>query len=153
MDSYSPLGGTVCFQACEEIVNTARSSSLENAEMTGWKATGSSRNRYQLTSNLMDEAFKPYRNYFYEYHRLGLDIMSTNVSNGRAVIADGMPILKDAYRARPSSYLLSTFLDAKSDEIANIFEKGTSVQKKNVLDILSIIDPTRITTTYEKISQ
>jgi len=152
MDTYSRLGGTVCFQACEEIVNTARSSSLEGAEINGWKATGSKRNRYQIISNLMDEAFKPYRNYLYEYHRMGLDMMSQNVGNGRATIASGMPVLKEAYRARPASCIVNLFFDAKADELANLFEKAPDTERKAVVDILSSIDPTRLSTTYQKLN-
>lgn len=153
MDSYSRMGGTPCFQRCEEIVNTARSSSLENAEMNGWKAFGSNHNRYTLISNLMDEAFKSYRNYFYDYHRLGLDVMSNNVANGRATIAQGMPVLREAYKARPASYVVSVFLDAKNDEITNIFQKASSNEKKEVLEVLEAVDPTRMSTVYEKINQ
>ena len=154
LDSYSRLGGTICFQTCEDIVNTARSaSSLTNEESAGWKAQGNNKNRHTLVNNLMDEAFKAYRNYFYEYHRLGLDVMSSNVANGRGVIAGGMPILKEAYRARPAAYVVGAFLDAKNDELTNIFQKGTDTEKKNVLEILGDIDPTRLNTVYERISQ
>ena len=150
MDSFSKLGGTPCFQACESIVNAAQSASLETSEAAGWKAFESNRNRYALISNIMDEAFKKYRLFYYEYHRHGLDEMVNNVANGRARIAKEMTVLKEAYNARPGTYVINTFLDAKSDEIANIFEQGTTEEKKQVYDLLMLIDPTR-QTTYDKI--
>mgnify|MGYP003482001112 FL=1 len=150
MDSFSKLGGTSCFQACESIVNAAQSASLETSEATGWKAFESNRNRYALISNIMDEAFKKYRLFYYEYHRHGLDEMVNNVANGRARIAKEMTVLKEAYNARPGTYVINTFLDAKSDELANIFEQGTTEEKKQVYDLLMLIDPTR-QTTYDKI--
>ena len=67
MDSYSRLGGTSCFQAAESIVNLA-----QGADLAGWKAFESTRNRYALVNNLLDEAFKKYRNYFYEFEFLFL---------------------------------------------------------------------------------
>ena len=143
MDSFSKLGGTQYFQACENIVNAAQSASLEEAEATGWKAFESNRNRYALINNLMDEAFKPYRMFYYEYHRLGLDEMINNVANARARIAEGLPVLKEANRARPATYVVTTFLDAKNDELVNIFAGGTSDEKKNVYELLMDIDPTR----------
>ena len=143
MDSFSKLGGTPYFQACESIVNAAQSASLETAEAAGWKAFESNRNRYALINNLMDEAFKPFRMFYYEYHRLGLDEMINNVTNARARIAEGLPLLKEAQRARPATFVVTTFLDAKSDELVNIFAGGTPDEKKKIYELLLDLDPTR----------
>lgn len=151
-DSFQRLGGTPFFQQCEDIVNACQSASMESSEQKGWLAFDSNRNRYALINNLLDEAFKKYRNYYYEYHRLGLDEMSGNVTNGRARIAEGLPVLKEAYRARPATYVVNTFLDAKADELVDIFSKGTDKEKKAVYELLMDIDPTR-QNTYERITQ
>ena len=151
MDSYSRLGGTPYFQTCEDIVSACQSASMESLEQKGWQAFDSNRNRYALINNLMDEAFRKYREYLYEYHRLGLDEMQANVANGRARIANGIGVLRDANRARPATYVINTFLDAKADELVNIFQKGTDAEKKSVYEILMDIDPTR-QTTYDKIN-
>jgi len=147
LDSYSRLGGTSSFQAAESIVNSAQGASL-----IGWKAFESTRNRYALINNLLDEAFKKYRNYFYEYHRLGLDEMSTNSANARARIAEGLPILRETNRSTPSAIVISSFLDAKNDELINIFSKATSQEKTDAIQILSDINPTQ-SARYEKISK
>ena len=152
MDSFAKLGGTPYFQICEDIVTSAQSASLDNAEMVGWKAFESNRNRYALTNNLMDEAFKKYRAYYYDYHRHGLDEMVNNVANGRARIAKDIKVLKEAYNARPATDLVGTFLDAKSDELVNIFKSGTADEKKMVYELLMDIDPTR-QDTYENINR
>jgi len=138
MDSYARLGGTPYFQAAEDIVNLAQGANLD-----GWKAFESPKNRYALVSNLMDEAFKKYRNYFYEYHRLGLDEMSSNTANARARIAEGLPVLLEANRARPSAIVISSFLDAKNDELLNIFSKATTKEKTDAVQILSDVNPTQ----------
>ena len=151
MDSYQRLGGTPFFEQCENIVNACQSASMDNSEQKGWLAFDSNRNRYALINNLLDEAFKKYRNYYYEYHRLGLDEMSGNVANGRARIAEGISVLKEAYRARPATYVINTFLDAKADELVDIFSNGTDKEKKAVYEILTDIDPTR-STTYDQIN-
>ena len=150
MDSYSRLGGTPYFQECEGIVSTAQSASIDDAEVKGWKAFDSNRNRYALINNLMDEAFRDFRNYYYEYHRLGLDEMSQNVANGRARIAEGITILRETNKARPATYAVNVFLDAKSDELINIFSQGTSSEKDLVYETLNAVDPTR-QAQYEKI--
>ena len=146
MDSYSRLGGTASFQSAENIVNAAQGADLGK----GWKAFDSNKNRYALINNILDEAFKKYRNYFYEYHRLGLDEMSTNSTNARARIAEGLPLLREANRARPSAVVISSFLDAKNDELINIFTKATTKEKELAVQILSDVNPTQ-TTKYEQI--
>lgn len=146
MDSYSRMGGTPAFQAAESIVNAAQGGDLGK----GWKAFESNRNRYALISNLLDEAFKKYRSFFYDYHRLGLDVMSENMENGRAKIAEGISVLRDANRARPSSVAISSFLDAKNDELINIFSKAPSKEKESVVQILTDVNPT-LTSRYETI--
>ena len=152
MDSYQRLGGTPFFEQCENIVNACQSASMDNSEQKGWLAFDSHRNRYALINSLLDEAFKKYRNYYYEYHRLGLDEMSGNVANGRARIAEGISVLKEAYRARPATYVINTFLDAKADELVDIFKKGTDKEKKEVYDLLVDIDPTR-QSTYDRMNE
>lgn len=144
-DSYARLGGTPFFEAAERIVNAAQA-----ADLVGWKAFESSKNRYALVNNLTDEAFKKYRNYFYEYHRMGLDDMSINMTNARARIAAGLPLLREANRARPSAVIIATFLDAKNDELINIFSKATDKEKKEAVEVLMDVNPTQ-TERYEKI--
>ena len=147
MDSYSRLGGTPYFQSAENIVNLAQGSDL-----AGWKAFETTRNRYALVNNLLDEAFKKYRNYFYEYHRLGLDEMDENATNARTRIAEGLPILRETNRATPSAIVISSFLDAKNDELINIFSKATTQEKDDAIQILSDVNPSQISR-YEKIKQ
>ena len=137
MDTYSRLGGTPYFQKAEDIALAAQSASLEESEAAGWKS-------------LMDEAFKPYRSYLYDYHRLALDEMVANVTNARAKIAEGLPVIREANRARPSAIAIVAFLDAKGDELVNIFSKGSEAEKTNVHEILMDVDPTR-NTLYDKL--
>ncbi len=145
MDSFSRLGGTSAFQSAENIVNAAQGANLD-----GWKAFESTHNRYALISNILDESFKKFRNFFYDYHRLGLDEMSENASNGRARIAEGLPVLRELNRDTPSSMVISTFLDAKNDELINIFSKGTTKEKSDAVEILSDVNPT-MSARYEQI--
>ena len=145
MDSYSRLGGTPYFLAAENIVNSA-----QGADLTGWKAFESPKNRYALVNNLTDEAFKKFRSFVYDYHRLGLDEMTSNSANTRGKIAEGLPLIREANRARPSAIIISTFMDAKSDELVNIFSKGNQKEKTDAVEILSDVNPTQ-TSRYEKI--
>lgn len=152
MDTFSKLGGTPYYNICENIINLSQSASIEDSEAKGWKAFDSNRNRYAILSNIKDEAFRPYREYVYAYHRQGLDIMADNAANGRARIAEGLPVLRTCYNARPATYVINTFLDAKSDELIHIFQGGSDREKDMAIETLSAIDPTR-STEYEKIKK
>lgn len=152
LDTYQRLGGTPMFQQCENIVNLCQSASMDQSEQKGWIAFESNRSRYALINNLMDEAFRDYRGYIYEYHRLGLDMMAANVANGRAKIAEGIEVLRTANRARPATYVVQTFIDAKSDELVEIFKQGTPAEKKKVTETLVAVDPTH-SDRYESIGE
>jgi hypothetical protein len=147
MDSFSRLGGTPYFQQAENIVSQAQST-----DWSGWKAFENDKNRYALISNITDEAFKKFREYFYVYHRLGLDQMSINPTNGRASIAEGMDVVRDAYRSRPNAILIVSFLDTKTDEIINIFKQATQEEKEKVVEILSSVNPSQANR-YQQIFQ
>lgn len=152
LDTYQRLGGTPMFQQCENIVNTCQSASMEGNEQNGWRAFDSNRSRYMLTNNIMDEAFREYRNYLYDYHRLGLDQMAANVANGRAKIAEGLETIRTANRARPATFIVQTFIDAKSEELVEIFKQGTPAEKKKVIEVMTAVDPTH-SERYESIGE
>ena len=151
-DSYQRMGGTPYFQQCENIITLCQTASMESVEQVGWQAFERNANRYSLCNNLLAEAFAPIRQYYYEYHRLGLDEMANNVSNGRARIANGMKALKDSGKARMKNDILTVFLDSKSDELILIFQGGTDQEKDYVFNLLMELDPTR-SDNYERIKQ
>ncbi|MCL2597445.1 MAG: DUF4835 family protein [Paludibacter sp.] len=136
MDSFSSLGGTPYFQQAENIVNMAQST-----DWKGWRAFEDSKNRYAIISNLLDERFSSFRNYFYEYHRLGLDVMSENIANGRAKIASGLPIIRSTNRSSPQAVVVNIFMDTKTDELINILKGGTDKEKLDAVEILTDVNP------------
>ncbi len=136
-DSFSKYGGDYAFRMAEQIVNQAQSTNEK-----GWKAFEDNHNRYALINNILDDATKPYREYFYTYHRLGLDQMFKTADNGRATIVEGMPVLKSCYKARPSMIIISEFAETKAQEIVNILSKGSSDERRQVYDIMSYVAPT-----------
>ena len=71
-DSFGLYGGENFFKVADQIVTSA-----QGASETGWKAFDDKRNRYWLCENMTNAAYKPIRQFMYEYHRLGLDVMST----------------------------------------------------------------------------
>lgn len=148
-DTFSPLGGSVYWQRAQTIVQTAVSSSE-----TGWKNAGtttSQKNRYWLVENTLQPVFKGIRDCMYNYHRNGLDKMYDNADEGRAAILASLDDLVEVYKARPASYNMQVFFNAKRDEIINIFKGATPEEKTKVLEKLMTIDPAG-TTKYQKIT-
>ena len=78
---------------------------------------------------------------FYQYHRLGLDKMSDDVSGGRIEISNALTNIQKVYRARPGLFFISLFMTAKSDELVNIFSSAPSAEKIKIVSVLKNLDP------------
>jgi hypothetical protein len=139
-DSYSLKGGTPYFQKCDKIVNNC-----QNASDPGWKAFESRarRNRYWLVNNILSEDYSPLRTFMYNYHRLGLDVLDQNIEKGRGVVKDAVLELEKFIDAKPDPFLFyfQVILDAKSDEIVQIFSQALPEDKKRIFDIMVKADP------------
>jgi hypothetical protein len=145
-DSFSLNGGTPYLQKALSIVNTA-----QDASEPGWKAYENNKNRYWMINNLMDASFVPLRECYYTYHRKGLDAMVDNKEAGRAVIAESIESLKKVHAAKPLSFNMQVFFNAKSDEIINIFSGAFTDEKAKIVNTLNEIDPTN-SNKYAKIT-
>lgn len=147
-DTFSPLGGSQYWQKAQTIVQAAAS-----ASEAGWNNTGTAttqKNRYWLVENTLQPVFKGIRDCMYEYCRNGLDIMFENPDGGRAAILNSLDLLINVYKARPASYNMQVFFNAKRDELVNIFMGATPEEKNKVLEKLMTVDPAG-TTKYQKI--
>ena len=138
-DSFSPLGGAPYFTLAQQIVNNA-----QNAQESGWKAYEDERNRYWLLDNQMQAVFRPFRELLYEYHRNGMDKMAEDVRAARKVVAEQIDKLRTVHQAKPASYNLQIFFNAKYNEIIEIFKAADPQEKTKVFNTLQIIDPGHI---------
>ncbi len=144
-DTFSPSGGTTYLQKAQNIVNNA-----QNASEPGWRAFESNKNRYWLITNMLDAPFVNIRECMYNYHRKGLDEMVTNKEGGRANLLEALESLRKVHQARPLSFAMQVFFNAKSDEIINIFSGAFADEKSKVMTLLNDIDPTN-SNKYQKI--
>jgi hypothetical protein len=60
---------------------------------------------------------------------------------GRSGVTMAMENFLKAYREKPGLFLLQMIMDAKRDEIANLYSQASPMDKARVLDILKEIDP------------
>jgi len=149
-DSFSPLGGTEYFQMAEKIVTNA-----QNAPESGWKPYDGSRNRnrYWLVKNVLDKEYEGVRRFVYDYCINGLDRMESRVSEARASMVESLRLLQDVYRKKPDPfmYFLQIVIEAKSDELVNVFTESFPEEKSRVVQILAEIDPSN-KSKYQKIT-
>ena len=136
-DSFSNNGGDNYFMKAQKIVNNAQGDN--NA--TGWKSFEGSKNRYWLVENLLNPDFQLLRKSIYSYHREGMDYFTEKPEFVREIISTSLINLLDVYNQRPKGYLIQVFFDAKTDEIVNVFSKGTLMEANELVNVLTRISP------------
>lgn len=146
-DSMGELGGNEFLNKSLTIANNA-----QNLGDAGWRAGSSNNNRYSIIDDYMNGALEPVRKLMYRYHRLGLDTMFKNADGGRKVITESLELLKKAYEDRPMAYFTKLFTEYKVDEIVNVYSKCTPDEKKNVVKLLSEINPS-LSSEWDKITK
>ena len=136
LDAMGELGGSEFLNKALTIANNA-----QNLGDAGWRAGSNSNNRYAIINDYMNGALEPMRKLMYRYHRLGLDTMFKNADGGRKVITESLALMKKAYEDRPMAYFTRLFTEYKIDEFVNVYSKCTPEEKKEVVKVLSEINP------------
>lgn len=136
-DSFSLKGGTKYFTEAQQIVTNAQSSGY-----AGWKSNERNKsNRYWLVDNILHELFTPLRECNYEYHRQGLDIMYDDPVEARNNVYNALNKLVKVVSSRPNSINLLNFVQAKSNELKNMYADAEQADKNNIVNLLKRIDP------------
>lgn len=135
-DSFSKRGGTPYFEHALSIVNAAQTSAYK-----GWKGFDSNHNRYWLSENLSNNVYNNIRDFSYNYHRLGLDVMSSNADQGLKAITAALPAIAQIDRQRTGAFLPQVFFTAKSDELLQVLSKANPQEKEQAYQTLITADP------------
>lgn len=137
-DTYGLYGGDQMYKAAEQVVTQAQSSTE-----AGWKAFDSYKNRYWLLESFTNPAYRPLRQFLYEYHRLGLDVMgSGKVDDGRAAMSKSLDYLKSVYSTKSNLYYFQILNDTKRDEWKNVYSQGPQQERTKAINTLRELDPT-----------
>ncbi|MFN3488964.1 MAG: DUF4835 family protein, partial [Emticicia sp.] len=144
-DSFSKLGGNPYLQRAYNIANLASS-----AGQGGWEQTGDQRNRYWLVENLQNQQLLPFREGLYTYHRIALDNFTIDPVGGRKQVMDLLTAIKTMQQLRANSVLLNSFMNAKNQEMVNVFSEATKDEKQKAFALLSAVDPSK-TELYRKL--
>ena len=126
-DTFKRNGGEVYLKEAQNVMLQAQQSGLAS-----WQNVVGKQNRFLLIDNLLSPKLRPYRAATYTYHRLGLDVFSSNKKKGKQTIENAILSLESIYNKTVGNYLIRLFFDAKSDEIVNMYSDGpvTNSQKR-----------------------
>ena len=102
---------------------------------------GGDQTRSALIKNVLSPTFKEFRSVLFAYHLQGLDLMASNLNEGKTGVANALVQLENLYNRRPNSFLLRVFFDAKADEITDLFSGGPAVKIDNLVSTLTKIAP------------
>ena len=135
-DTFRINSGTIFFKEAQKIVSLAQQKNIK-----GWNQSDGTRNRFWLVDTLLSNTFREYRTVQYEYHRRGMDFMTTDLKKAKNGVLFSLEKFLPLYRRRPNAFLIQTFFDAKSDEIVDIFSQGPQIEIKQTLKTLNKIAP------------
>jgi hypothetical protein len=140
-DSFSLVGGEPYLDMAREVIGGLPSGVAFDR---GWtKDTGNKRNRYYFFENMTHPAFRPYREAFYDYHRMGLDKISEDDAKSRAVIMSSLLNMGQADAAYPNSMIIQMFGNAKKTEIIEIFKIADRGMRGRVIETMVKMDKSK----------
>ncbi len=138
-DTYSNMGGTEFYNVARQIVSNA-----QNAAEPGWRSVEEPRNRYWLVENQQQAVFRPIREFLYNYHINGMDILATDPANARKNMTAAIEKMKTVHQAKPASYNMQVLFNAKGNEIVEVFKPADPGDKVKLMNTLQVIDPGNI---------
>ena len=142
-DSFSLFGGEPYFQSAMSVFNNLPLG-LKADDVT-WTNRGiNGRSKYFLLENMLHSKMRPFRQMFYEYHRLALDNMWNDVEKNRAIMLSSLGTITDLQSAYPNSFLLQVFGDTKHIEVVEIFKAADSGQKRKVKEVMVLTSPSLV---------
>ncbi len=137
-DTFELKGGNPYFEVANDIVNNAQQSGR-----VGWVQNPSDRrSRYWLINDIyISTVYAPIREAIYLYHRKGVDQLATAPDEAYSSILEAIQLVADANKQQPNGIFTISFVDAKSDEIAQILKNAPFEIREKAVPLLLVIDP------------
>jgi len=138
-DTFELKGGESYFKQAQNVVLQAQQSGG-----SGWEDKIGVANRFSLIDNLLSSKYISLRNIYYNYHLKGFDAFSTKEKESKNIIINSIFNLDELFNIGVGNTMIRFFLDAKSEEIAEIFSGGISTGKEEKLkELLQKLSPTK----------
>ena len=139
-DTFQMKGGTPWFDKAMKITQNS-----QNQNYAGWSQIESPRNRGVLIASILSEQNSTLRNFYYNYHRTGLDnLAKTDQISTKQIIASELMKLKFYDNNFQMNYPFNIFIESKKDEIFNIFNSNNngSVNMSELKQLMNTFSPT-----------
>ena len=137
-DIFAPNGGDPFYQMAQQVVQ-----SVDVSKYPGWDQQGG-RNRYWFMENHTNGAYGELHEAYYNYHRLGLDMMTKDQPAARQAIIQSLRNLQTVNRKRNDLMSVQQFVDVKIQEIVSIFTPAPAEEQKQVYDLIREISPINV---------
>ncbi len=137
-DTFALKGGNPYFEIANDIVNNAQQSGR-----VGWVQNPSDRrSRYWLINDIyISPVYAPIREAMYLYHRKGIDQLATAPDEAYSSILEAIQHVAEANKQQPNGIFTISFVDAKTDEIAQILKNAPFDIREKAVPLLLEIDP------------
>jgi hypothetical protein len=138
-DTFQMKGGTPWFDKAMKITQNS-----QNQNYAGWSQIESPRNRGVLISSILSEQNSTLRNFYYNYHRTGLDnLAKADQISTKQIIAGELMKLKFYDNNFQMNYPFNIFIESKKDEIFNIFnsKNNGSVNMSELKQLMNTFSP------------
>jgi hypothetical protein len=139
-DSFSLNGGKEYYLLANQAMNNNPNATVE----PGWSnatTTDASTSRYWLIENAINAQYLNYHKGLYDYHRLGLDMITKDKTNAHKSMLNTLVELEKIKNVNQSGMLITYFMLAKRDEIISVFSGADAPTKQQILPILRVLDP------------
>jgi len=127
-DSFQKFGGNDYYTKAIDVANNA-----------GWADAGEY-SRYSIIKLIQRPDHEIFRKFLYEYHRLGLDAMYSNMSKAQNKINGTFRHLDKFLKDVPGSNWLNILFNCKRNEFANIIKKLSPEKKEATIKLLNGLD-------------
>lgn len=136
-DSFSKRGGKKYYTLANQAMNNN-----PNTTNSGWENSSNDPNtRYWLIENALNPQFVAFSQSLYDYHRLGLDIISEKQIAAQQKVLEALENIKKIKEINQASTLISSFMYGKRNELVAIFKGSDDVTKDKAIKVLRSLDP------------
>lgn len=137
-DTFSSRGGNPFFEVANDIVNNA-----QQTGRAGWVQSQSDRrSRYWLINDIyVSTIYSSIRDAYYLYHRQGMDMIQLDPESAYKNILEAIRLVAQANKLQPNGIFTISFVDAKSDEIAEILKSAPFEIRDEAVKLLLEVDP------------
>lgn len=135
-DSFGAGGGAPFFKKALFIVNNAP----QGRNISGWTQFDGLRNRWWLAENFTNNRYALFHDAIYQFYRKSLDMFYEKETEAREQMLNVLNTLATFNTSNQNTMMMQFFMQSKSEEMIQVFKKGTPEQKKRAVEILQKID-------------